>query len=104
MDKNILGQLSSLKKVILPNDRLILFGSQARGDSNKHSDWDLLVLLNRRARSVPDDYNKYGFPFLEYGWTLGKHFSVKIYTENEWEQGKFTPFHKNVEREGIEIR
>jgi predicted nucleotidyltransferase len=101
---DIPAQLRRLKREVLPNDRLILFGSQARGDSNENSDWDLLVLLRRPTGSMADRYGKYGFPFLEYGWTLGKHFSVKVYAEDEWEQSKFTLFHKNVEHDGVEIR
>jgi uncharacterized protein len=34
--------------------RIILFGSYARGDSNKHSDVDLLVLIKGRGRRVHD--------------------------------------------------
>jgi predicted nucleotidyltransferase len=32
--------------------RIILFGSHARGDANKHSDVDLLVLMKGRGRKV----------------------------------------------------
>lgn len=34
--------------------RIILFGSYARGDANRHSDVDLLVLMKGRGRRVHD--------------------------------------------------
>jgi predicted nucleotidyltransferase len=34
--------------------RIILFGSHARGDANRHSDVDLLVLMKGRGRRVHD--------------------------------------------------
>jgi predicted nucleotidyltransferase len=58
----ILEQIKQLKQVILPNDTLILFGSQARGDNSEDSDWDLLILLNKHTRTF-DDYGNYGYPF-----------------------------------------
>jgi predicted nucleotidyltransferase len=46
-DKQILSQI---KKAVLDVDadaELILFGSRARGDYRKSSDWDLLVLTDK---------------------------------------------------------
>jgi predicted nucleotidyltransferase len=99
----IMEQIAQLKRRILPNDRLILFGSRARGDAREDSDWDLLVLLNKQAETG-DDYDNYGYPFTELGWTLGAYFSPKIYTTKEWQQRHVTPFYQNIEREGVEIK
>jgi len=102
MDQQIFSEIQALKRQILPNERLILFGSQARGDAREDSDWDLLVLLNKIARES-DDYDNYGFPFTEMGWNNGTYISPKIYTESEWEKRKISIFYKNVEQDGIEI-
>ncbi|GHU96467.1 hypothetical protein FACS1894156_7600 [Bacteroidia bacterium] len=102
MNQQIFQHIGTLKKQILPNDRLVLFGSQARGDAREDSDWDLLVLLNKPKREW-EDYDNYGYPFTELGWTYDKHFSTKIFTKEEWEKQHFTPFYKNVEHDGIEI-
>lgn len=102
MDRQILNRIRQLKREILPNDKMILFGSQARGDARDDSDWDLLILLNKSIRTM-DDYDNYAYPFAELGWTYGKHFSAKVFTVSEWEKQKFSLFYKNVEHEGIEI-
>jgi predicted nucleotidyltransferase len=102
MDKQILNRIKQLRQEILPDDKMILFGSQARGDAQEKSDWDLLILLNKPVRAM-DDYDNYAYPFAELGWTYGKYFSVKIFTVSEWEKQKPSLFYKNVEREGIEI-
>ena len=102
MDRQILNRIRQLKREILPNDKMILFGSQARGDARDDSDWDLLILLNKSVRTM-DDYDNYAYPFAELGWTYGKHFSAKVFTVSEWEKQRFSLFYKNVEHEGIEI-
>jgi len=102
MNQQIFSEIQALKRQLLPNERLILFGSQARGDAREDSDWDLLVLLDKTA-SANDDYDNYGFPFTEMGWNNGVYISPKIYTFAEWERRKISPFYKNVEQEGIEI-
>ena len=44
----ILNKIQALGKKIIPDDgHLFLYGSQARGDYNEQSDWDLLILLNK---------------------------------------------------------
>jgi len=102
MNRKILSEIQSVKRRILPNGRVILFGSQARGDARPDSDWDLLVLLNKEKISYEDE-NRYAYPFAEMGWDYGTYISVKLYTENEWQQRSFTPFYHNVQKDGVEI-
>ena len=102
MNKQILENIRALKRQILPNEKLILFGSQARGDAREDSDWDLLLLLNKDKITYEDE-DKYAYPFAEMGCNYDTYISVKVYTEKEWEKRKITPFYKNVEKEGIEI-
>jgi len=71
MNQQIFNEIQSLKRQLLPDERVILFGSQARGNAREDSDWDLLVLLNRKKRSFSEDYDEYGYPFTEIGWNYG---------------------------------
>ncbi|MCC8153034.1 MAG: nucleotidyltransferase domain-containing protein [Tannerellaceae bacterium] len=98
----ILEKLRRLKHAYLPDHKLILFGSQARGDANEDSDWDLLIILNKPERE-PRDMEYYMTPFTELGWELNEYFSTKIYSHNEWERSKPSLFYKNVQKDGVEI-
>jgi len=101
--KEILRNITQLKaETLSPGDRLVLFGSQARGDANSESDWDLLMLLNKE-HLTQKDFDVYAYPFVLLGLRHGEYFSVKQYTKEEWEMRKGTPFYKNVMQEGIEI-
>ena len=102
MNRQIFEEIRALKRQILPNEKMILFGSQARGDTHEESDWDLLVLLNKDKRNFNEDYDKYGYPFSEIGDKYGTYISVIIYTKKDWESHP-SLLKYNVEREGIEI-
>lgn len=78
----------------------MLFGSQARGTSRSDSDWDILVILKKDSLT-PADYDNVTFPLTMLGWSLGEEINPIMYTAEEWEKNKITPFYKNVEKEGI---
>ena len=103
MNQQIFQEIQALKRQILPNEKVILFGSQARGDARPDSDWDLLVLLDKDKKNFIEDSNKYAYPFTEIGLKYGKMVMAMIYTAKEWENRKPTPLYKNVKRDGIEI-
>jgi predicted nucleotidyltransferase len=52
MNTQIFENIRTLKRELLPNDRMILFGSQARGDARPDSDWDLLVVVNSNSTNL----------------------------------------------------
>jgi len=102
MNTQIFEQIRQLKREIMPNEKVILFGSQARGDARPDSDWDLLILLNK-PKKESDDFDNYSWPFTEMGWNYGAHISPIIRTTTEWEQQKPSLFYKFVQQDGIEI-
>ena len=103
MNRQIFREIQKLKRRILPNEKVILFGSQARGDARSDSDWDLLVLIDKDKKTREDE-GKYAYPFDELGWSYGVAINSILYTKEQWEQGKIFPFYKNVMRDGIEIK
>jgi predicted nucleotidyltransferase len=95
--------LQSIKEVLLsavPNGKVILFGSRARGDAREDSDWDLLILLDK-PQIEASDFDRISYPLYELGWSEGEQFSPKLYTIKDWLKRSFTPFFKNIEKEGI---
>ena len=103
MNRKIFKEIQTLKRQILPNEKVILFGSQARGDAREDSDWDLLVIIDKGEKTQEDE-DKYAYPFDELGWHHGVAINSVLYTKKQWEQGKIFPFYKNVMHEGIDIK
>ena len=103
MNTQIFENICTLKRQLLPNDRMILFGSQARGDAREDSDWDLLVVLNTEKRNFNEDYDKYAYPFAKLGLKYNAPMSIQLFTTKDWEKQKPSIFYKNIEKEGIEI-
>ena len=80
-----------------PNSKLLLFGSHARGEAHKGSDWDLLILLDKPRLSL-NDYSV-GYPFRELGGDIDEEINPQVYSKEEWESYRFSPFFKNVEHD-----
>lgn len=102
MNNNIIDQITNVARMSLPKDsRLVLFGSRARGDNKKDSDWDLLVLLNKEKRENSDFDLVY--PLIELGYDLHEEINPVLYTMEEWKDRAGTLFYHFVEKEGIEL-
>lgn len=101
MNSNILSKIKDTAEKILPKGvKLILFGSQARGDYRPDSDWDLLLLTDDEDISSALE-NDYTYPFVELGWDLNVDINPIIFSEKKWQERSFTPFYRNVVKEGI---
>jgi uncharacterized protein len=99
--ENLLRLVKDRIKEVDPDSRILLFGSRARGESRKDSDWDFLILSNR---TVDRDFQNRIFDTL---------FEVELETDEVltgivqnltiWNDLKLTSFYQNVQRDGIEL-
>jgi predicted nucleotidyltransferase len=78
--------------------RVILFGSQARGDATKESDIDLLVILpliDVKTTRLASDIA------WEVGFEAGKVISMIPDTKEQMQRYSFLPFYRSIKQEGI---
>lgn len=96
-----------IKKVVdknAPDSEIYLYGSQARGNAKKLSDWDLLILLNTPNVSFEFE-TKFMDEFYELELKTGEIFSPLIYSKNDWNSNySITPPCENIQKEGIRIK
>jgi predicted nucleotidyltransferase len=84
-----------------PEAEIILYGSRARGDSHAESDWDFLVLVDG---PVDDDrVDRIRHRLYEIEWESGQVLSSIVRNRQQWNNEPLsnTPFHSNIELEGI---
>jgi predicted nucleotidyltransferase len=101
--KDIIQGMKELASAVLPSGaEALLFGSRARGDARPDSDWHILILING-DRATGADFDKYAYPFVNYGWSVGEQVNPLIYSFSDWDRRSITPFYKNVQAEGISL-
>ena len=82
--------------------RVVLFGSRARGDATAESDYDLLVVVDRRDEALIEALYRTVMDVLLHS---GKLVSLKVVPEEAFERLRSlrTPFVDNVLRDGVEL-
>ena len=103
MNKEILQEISQSIYNIAPWAKPILYGSEARGESSKDSDIDILILV---PDTMQKDFNAIKSKIQDELYLLelkhDKFISPLILLQNTWNQRK-TPFTLNVEKDGISL-
>lgn len=79
---------------------VFLFGSQARGDATEKSDYDLLVVLDKKSPETRDAVLDTGAEMLN---RYDRLFAALVYDEQEWSRTRRFPLGWNIEREGVAI-
>ncbi|MDR1721644.1 MAG: nucleotidyltransferase domain-containing protein [Methanobrevibacter sp.] len=83
-------------------EKVILFGSVARGEDNKNSDIDILIIIkniNDKLKIRDEIYTKVWDILL----STGELISIKMKTLEHYNKYKEFPFFSNIENEGVAI-
>lgn len=100
-NKKILLKIKQLVGLTEPSATVILFGSHARGQSDKQSDIDVLILVDNDGVSYADE-RRIKDPLYDLEFETGKIISPVIFSRKDWEsRHTVTPFYKNIKKEGI---
>lgn len=83
-----------------PEAKVILYGSQARGEANKWSDWDVVVLA---PNAITSDYrNNVLNAIYDVELATNEIITTLVTARETWEgRDKGSLFYKNVTRDGI---
>lgn len=100
-DKDIAKTVKSAVREFDPSAKVVLFGSRARGDAHKDSDYDFLVLLN-----LPLDFqlktrilDKLYDIELAFDCVLG----VLVENSTHWQMQENTPIFSEISQDGITV-
>lgn len=96
LKKNIVKELINLKRKYNA-EKLILFGSHARGDFNESSDLDIVLIKNTNKRFI----DRIGDILKIYKGDIP--LEPFVYTPEEFKKMKKRDFIKTILKEGIEI-
>jgi len=80
--QEILERVKDQVKSLDPSADIMLYGSGARDDSREESDWDLLVLTERKISQA--DEKAYRSKIYDLELHLGEAFSTIIYNREVW--------------------
>lgn len=100
----ILNRIVSVLNSTAPDSEIYLYGSRARGDAKKASDWDLLILLN--TNTVSFEYEtKIMDDFYNIELETGEVIIPLVYSKSDWiNHHSVTPLYENIEKEGIRLK
>jgi len=99
----VLAQFKSMLGERIPLDRMILFGSRARGDAEPLSDADVILVVRRPLSAQEQDH--VSDCAWEAGYRDGLVIVPLVFTIEEWDEGleRASLLHKAVDRDGVSL-
>jgi len=99
-DTHMATLIRSVIKQVDPKAKVVLFGSRARGDAKKDSDWDLLILID--SLNIRESEDLFRDRMYDLELETGEIFSLFVYNNKDWaSRHKITPLYKSIKKEGV---
>ncbi|WP_345269543.1 nucleotidyltransferase domain-containing protein [Nibrella viscosa] len=95
---DFLQQVKAQVLAIDPQAEVYLFGSRARNNQRRNSDWDFLVLTEKEL-TLQLKYDIWDM-FTELELATGEIINPVVHSKQEWTKQQFSPFYWNVLEEG----
>lgn len=93
--------VASLREQMGPRlRRVFLFGSRARGDAQEDSDYDMLVIVDRRTPELRNRILEIETQLMD---RYGALVATVLQSEEEWRQAQGSPLARNIAREGMAL-
>jgi predicted nucleotidyltransferase len=99
--KELISSVKATVRSVDPLARVILFGSRARGDNNKFSDWDFLILVSQEANERVKGQIRDSL--IDTELEAEQVISTVIYSQDQWPNYQITPLFQNIIKEGVEV-
>ena len=93
-------------KKLLKEDiyKIILYGSCARGDFDRESDIDVMIVMNCQKEEISCHRKQISKIASRIGLKNDMEISLLLRDKDTFEQGKdVMPFYKNIQREGVAL-
>ena len=85
-----------------PQAETILFGSRARGEEKRDSDWDILILVPYAVDLKEEQ--RFRHRLFEVELNYGQAISTFVYSRSTWEgRLSVTPLFQNIQQEGVTL-
>lgn len=99
--ENLIKKIRTALSDFAPKIKVILFGSEARGDSKEYSDIDLMIIYSGDTISWQDE-KEILTPLYALEFENGKIISPHLVTSKEWENlSRQSTFYHEVLKDGI---
>jgi predicted nucleotidyltransferase len=83
-------------------ERMVIYGSRARGDDHPDSDLDVLLIVKNEATHLKRQLRRIGYELAAMSDAVP---SILAYTQDEWETRRESgaPFQQAVERDAVPV-